>query len=147
MSLKREPCDIQFSYCVRAKANWSCEHCGKSFGGTSPGLHCAHIHGRRHNSVRWSLDNAVSLCAYHHRYFTENPTEFFMWLEKHLGRWHLDVLLEKKNAIFKGSKYIKKEVAGYYRELLGKFGTLDDEGRWHPHEFSEEDRPEWLSYN
>jgi hypothetical protein len=70
-----------------------------------------------------------------------------MWLEKHLGRGHLDILLEKKNSIFKGAKYIKDEIASHYRTLLFKFGILDSKGRWHPHEFSEEDRPEWISYN
>ena len=147
MALKREACDIHFSDCVRAKANFCCEFCGKSFKGRDQGIHCAHIHGRRHNSVRWSLDNAVSLCSYHHRYFGENPTEFFMWLEKHLGRWHLDVLLDKKNAIFKGAKHVKKEIADHYRTLLAQFGKFDEDGTWHPHEFSEEDRPQWVSYN
>ena len=70
-----------------------------------------------------------------------------MWLEKHLGRWHLDVLLDKKNAIFKGAKHVKKEIADHYRTLLAQFGKFDEDGTWHPHEFSEEDRPEWLSYN
>ena len=97
--------------------------------------------------MRWSMDNAVSLCAYHHRYFTENPTEFFLWLEGHLGRGHLEMLLEKKNSIFRGAKYIKADIADHYRALLAKFGKLDDEGKWHPHEFSEDDKPEWVSYN
>lgn len=133
MALKREACDAHFSDCVRARANWSCEYCGRSFGGRDRGLHCSHIHGRRHNSVRWSMDNAVSLCAYHHRYFTENPTEFFLWLEDYLGRGHLEMLLEKKNAIFRGAKHIKKDVANYYREMFQAFEDGDD--------------PKWVSYN
>ena len=133
MALKREACDAHFSDCIRARANWSCEYCGRSFGGRDPGLHCAHIHGRRHNSVRWSMDNAVSLCAYHHRYFGENPTEFFLWLEDYLGRGHLEMLLEKKNAIFKGAKHIKKDVANHYREMFQAFEQGDE--------------PEWVSYN
>ena len=147
MALKRELCDIYFSHCIRARANWSCEYCGKPFEGRDRGIHCAHIHGRRHNSVRWSMDNAVSLCAYHHRYFTENPTEFFLWLEGHLGRGHLEMLLEKKNSIFRGAKYIKDDIADHYKALLAKFGKLDDTGKWDPHEFSEDDKPEWVSYN
>ena len=83
--------------------------------------------------MSWSLDNAVSLCAYHHQYFSENPTEFFLWLEDYLGRGHLEMLLEKKNAIFKGSKYIKKDIANHYREMFQAF----EEG----------DEPEWVSYN
>ena len=79
------------------------------------------------------MDNAVSLCAYHHRYFGENPTEFFLWLEDHLGRGHLEMLLEKKNAIFKGAKHIKKDVANHYREMFQAFERGDG--------------PEWVSYN
>jgi len=133
MALKREACDAHFSDCVRARANWSCEYCGKQFGGRDPGLHCAHIHGRRHNSVRWSMDNAVSLCSYHHRYFGENPTEFFLWLEDYLGRGHLEMLLEKKNRIFKGAKHVKKEISDHYRALIQAFESGEE--------------PEWVSYN
>ena len=71
--IKRDAADHYFSLCVRAKAGFKCEFCGKEFPGPDQGLHCAHIVGRRNASTRWSLDNAVSLCYYHHRYFTENP--------------------------------------------------------------------------
>lgn len=114
-AIKRDAADIWFSLCVRARANWTCEHCGKGFPGPDQGLHCAHIYGRRNNSTRWSMDNAVSLCAYHHRYFTEHPVEFTRWLEDHLGQGHLDLLLEKRNGLLRATKDLRKEISAHYR--------------------------------
>jgi hypothetical protein len=91
MAIKREACDKWFSDVVRAKAGWCCEYCGKSFGGASAGLHCAHIFGRANKSTRWSLDNAVSLCAYHHDFFGKNPVSFADWLSGYYGEGHMDI--------------------------------------------------------
>jgi hypothetical protein len=35
--------------------------------------------------MRWMPDNAVSLCTWHHMYFTGNPLEFSAWVESHIG--------------------------------------------------------------
>lgn len=79
------------------------------------------------------MDNAVSLCAYHHRYFTEHPVEFTRWLEGYLGEGHLTRLLEKKNGILRGTKEARKEIAAHYR------------GQYQAYEASGE--PYFLSYN
>ena len=115
MAIKREACDKWFSDVVRAKAGWCCEYCGKSFGGASAGLHCAHIFGRANKSTRWSLDNAVSLCAYHHDYFGKNPVSFADWLSGYYGEGHMDILREKRNQILKTNQQLRKEISDHYR--------------------------------
>jgi hypothetical protein len=115
MAIKRESCDKWFSDVVRAKAGWCCEYCGKSFGGASAGLHCAHIFGRANKSTRWSLDNAVSLCAYHHDFFGKNPVSFADWLSGYYGEGHMDILREKRNQILKTNQQLRKEISDHYR--------------------------------
>ena len=121
--IKRDAADHYFSLCVRAKANFTCEFCGKEFPGPDQGLHCAHIVGRRNASTRWSLDNAVSLCYYHHRYFTENPLDFISWLASYLGEGHMERLMEKKNEVYRVRVADKKEIAKHYREQWKEWQT------------------------
>ena len=116
MAIKREACDKWFSDVVRQKADYVCESCGRN----DIGMDCAHIHGRRAKSVRWSLDNAVCLCRVCHMNFTSNPVDFTRWLEEYLGLAHLDILNEKKNVLMKTNKELRKEIAKHYREELKK---------------------------
>jgi hypothetical protein len=127
MSIKLEACDTWCSKVVRQKANYTCEYCGKQ----DSRMECCHIHGRRAKSVRWSLDNLLCLCSHHHRYFTENPTEFTRWLEGkfddngnwvegYLGKGHIDILLEKKNILMPTNKKLRAEIAKHYRLELRK---------------------------
>lgn len=111
MAIKREACDKWFSDVVRKKANHVCESCGIS--GVT--MDCAHIYGRRAKSVRWSLDNAVSLCRGCHRKFTENPIDFTHWLNEYLGEGHMELLNEKRNHLMKTTKTLRKEIATHYR--------------------------------
>lgn len=133
MAIKREACDKWFSDVVRAKANWSCEYCHKSFAGPSAGLHCAHIYGRANKSTRWSLDNAVSLCAYHHDYFGRNPVEFADWLSQYFGQGHMDILREKRNQIMKTNVQLRKEIAKHYRE---EYRKLEQDDNYEPVSFN-----------
>ena len=114
--IKRESCDKWFSDVVRQKSNYTCEHCKK----TDSRMECAHIYGRRLKSVRWSLDNAVCLCHWCHRDFTENPLKFTDWLNQYFGEGHMDILREKKNAILKATPDVKKDISKHYREELKK---------------------------
>ena len=116
MAIKRDAADTWFSKCVRLRAGWKCEHTGRQFTPSDSGLHCAHIYGRRNKSTRWDMDNAVSLSASSHRYFTENPVEFFHWLDAHLGEGHMEVLSQKRNTILKTTKAIRSEIAAHYRQ-------------------------------
>lgn len=112
MAVKRDAADIWFSKAVRAR-DGHCVYCGNT-----QTNECAHIIGRRNKAVRWDMMNAVTLCHYHHRYFTENPLEFTDWLRGLYGDGHLDILREKSRAIFKTTRAIRAEIAKHYREEL-----------------------------
>jgi hypothetical protein len=61
------------------------------------------------------------MCSYHHRYFTENPTEFTAWLvEEYAGQGHMEMLLEKKNILMPTNKKLRAEIAKHYRLELRK---------------------------
>lgn len=120
--IKREACDKWFSDVVREKANYTCEHCKK----TDSRMECAHIYGRRLKSVRWSLDNAVCLCHWCHRDFTENPLKFTDWLNQYFGEGHMEILREKQRGIFKATPEIKKEISKHYRDELKLMGEDSD---------------------
>lgn len=129
MALRRDAADDWFSKVVRLKADWTCECCGRQYGGPSTGLHCAHIYGRANKRVRWSLDNAVSLCFGCHQTFTANPLDFHSWLQGYLGEGHMEMLNEKRHQMFKTTKIIRKEISDHYRE---EFRTLMDNSGYTP---------------
>ena len=109
MAVKREACDDWFSKSVRHRDQHRCQFC------FAEGTDCAHIFGRAKKSVRWSMDNAVTLCRYHHRYFTANPVAFTDWLTNLYGQGHMDILREKANSILKTNKLLRKEISDHYR--------------------------------
>ena len=111
MAIKRDVADKWFSDVVRLNKQSTCEKCGKE-GRTE----CAHIFGRRAKSVRWSMDNAVCLCHYCHKYYTANPVEFTDWLEDTLGEGHLSILREKWQVLMPTNKLLRAEIAKHYRE-------------------------------
>jgi len=47
-----------------------------------------HLKSRGIKVLRWNPDNALCLCNTHHRWFTQNPDEWYRWVEKkYPGRW------------------------------------------------------------
>ena len=114
MSVRRTNADIAFSKAVRLR-DGCCLVCG-----TDQSLECAHIYGRRSKIGRCSMDNAVTLCHYHHRFFTENPLAFAGWLEITLGAGHLELLTEKMLGRLKMTQAVRNEIAKHYREEVRK---------------------------
>lgn len=49
-------------------------------------LQCCHLFSRRYRNVRWHADNAVPLCAAHHRWLDLNPLE----KDEMMRQWLLD---------------------------------------------------------
>jgi len=115
MGIKRDAADIWFSKAVRLRDGNRCVVCGKD-----QSLEAAHIYGRRLKSVRWSLDNCLAMCHYHHRYYTEQPIEFRDYLHKLYGDGHMEMLREKAQQVFKATAAVKKEIAKHYRDEVRK---------------------------
>lgn len=123
--MKVTEADRQFSLAIRTRDNWTCRHCGAHELPPTKFIQCAHIYSRQIKATRYSADNAVTLCAKCHKWFTERPSEFHIWLVKELGQGHMDLLREKSNAIGSDSKATRAEVSKHYREQI----TLLNAGR------------------
>ena len=106
--VKRE--DKWFSLAIRQRDGNQCRNCG-----STEGIQCAHIYGRRTKSTRWSTDNAVALCGRCHRYFTGEPIEWAHWCRIELGEAHMDALRDKHNQILKTSEVLRGLISDHYR--------------------------------
>jgi hypothetical protein len=82
--------DRYFSLYIRAVG--FCENCHR----TPPEvqLQCAHWISRRYSNTRCDPENAFSLCAACHRWFTDHPTEFGRWAIEARGEDTYQRLLE-----------------------------------------------------
>ena len=83
MALRRKA-DRLFSLAVRERDGNECRECGSHFR-----VQCAHIISRRYDATRWSLDNAVALCARHHMKWTHDPLAWDDWVDERFGKGRL----------------------------------------------------------
>jgi len=119
--MKLKPWDIAFSRAIRESYHWTCAICElvdteAQFTGKSRIMQCAHVFSRKHKNVRCHPDNAVCLCARCHAIMTDAPTEWGLWVIRHLGQGRYDMLLERKNDIT--IKYYKNdmdEITDHYK--------------------------------
>lgn len=93
--IRLDPADVAFSKYVRTKAGWRCVRCNRP--ATGQGLHCAHFHARRKESVRFDEENVDALCAGCHKYFTNHYTEHKAWKLEQLGEKKYDLLTLRAN--------------------------------------------------
>ena len=117
MAIRRDAADRNFSLAVRTRDKFTCQYCGKD------GTDAAHIFGRRSKVVRWSMDNALCLCRYHHQYFESNPVAFTDFLTSHLGEEHMDRLRVKAQGHMKTTKALRLEISAHYRQELARRGA------------------------
>ena len=117
MAIKREACDAHFSLAVRTRDRFTCQYCGKE------GSDAAHIYSRRSKVVRWSMDNALCLCRYHHQWFESNPVAFTDFLIAHYGEEHMDRLRVKAQGHMKTTKALRLEISAHYRQELARVGA------------------------
>ena len=116
MALLITPADKAFSLCVRERANWRCERCGRiTPDDKRMGLHCSHWIGRGSWSVRFHPLNSTAKCYGCHAYFEGRPALFSDWMRERLGDEVADklIVLSKKPA--KGLRKRTKEIAAFYR--------------------------------
>lgn len=128
MGIKINPADQAFSKCVRASVNYKCQRCGNQYDKSSSGLHCSHNFSRRHRTIRWCKENALSMCYGCHQWFGGNPADSGRWLEQFIGEGALDILREKMNSKVKVTKLEEKEIAKHYRKELKKIQEKRDSG-------------------
>lgn len=114
-----DPADQAFSKYVRTKNSWHCARCGRY--ATGQGLHLAHFHSRRKESVRFDLENADALCANCHRHFTTHYNQHKEFKLHQLGQKKYDLLELRANQTVKKDRESEKL---YWRQKLKE---LDEE--------------------
>lgn len=121
MKIKISKVDKLFSDIVRARANWTCERCGRRHDPTDPhsrmGLHCSHYWGRGHKATRFDFSNVSALCFGCHLHFHANPKEHMEWFEGRIGQDKADALRLKAH---KPTKIDINEIRQSLKEELKK---------------------------
>lgn len=130
--------DVWFSLCVRERADWRCQACGKKYEPwytakglpANQGLHCSHYIGRGNYAVRFEPYNADAHCYGCHAKFEGNPHAFRTWKENQLGDLY-GILIEKSNDAMLGkqARREKKEIAMHYKSEFERMRDLRDSGK------------------
>ena len=114
------PADTWFSRCVRERAGWRCESCGKQYNEGDTGLHCSHFIGRGNWAVRFEPLNAFAHCFGCHMKFEGNPNMFVEWVKGINGAANFEIVIEASNSIMRGKEYRrtkgKGEIAAHYKK-------------------------------
>lgn len=93
------------------KRGW-CQRCGRVFT-----LQCCHIFSRTYKSVRWDLDNVLTLCASCHFFFHKNPLLFTEFVHKLYGKKKYEELKKKARTT---SNWTIEEMKELYGRLCNK---------------------------
>ena len=122
MKIKIDPLDSLFSQVVRARANHTCEYCGRIQNRETkkPKMECSHFMGRRYRHTRYDLENACCLCFECHGNMHEDPklhTDFFT---KRIGSKKLEELRIRANQIW--PKVDREKIKTYLQEQLAQMG-------------------------
>lgn len=128
MLIKITPADQAFSRCIRERAGWRCERCGKQYGEGYQGLHCSHHHRRGHWSIRFEPLNAEALCYGCHSHVGGTEQR----IRECLTESQYDLLIELKNNIDR-AKQVRKtkgvgDIAKHYRNELARMKELRSKG-------------------
>lgn len=135
--MKTDKLDRVFSKLVRARADWTCEACGKRYERNSQGLHCSHFWSRRNRATRWSGLNAAAHCYACHQRLGGNPVEFNRWIERHLGEGGARILEDKARSIAKYSSYDIEDIYQHLKQELETMLARRDAGEAGRIEFEE----------
>jgi len=89
----------EWAKAVKDRDGWKCQKCGRE---TAP-LHAHHAYGKRaHPSVRYDIDNGVTLCPGHHLFWAHKEVlEFSDWFRERLGKKRYDALRRRANTTTK----------------------------------------------
>ena len=114
---------------VKERDDWTCQYpgCERYFPeGSRQGLHAHHgVAGRTARSVRWRLEQGVSLCFGHHMIAHQRPLDFADFMRERLGS-------EQYDEIRRLSKVTKASKGGAEAVAVAKQGTPRATRRAHP---------------
>lgn len=101
--------DKLWSTAIRSR-DGACVACGK----TNCRLEAAHIMGRRYRTLRWSLDNGITLCKPCHQVYDEHLPGHDYIKDEIIGKSKYKWLEMQKEVIAKNQDYdlIRKSLVG-----------------------------------
>lgn len=90
----------EWSKAVKDRDGWVCQKDGC---GRTTNLNSHHAYGKgAHPSVRYDVDNGVTLCAGHHLFWAHKEgLEFSEWFRKRLGKKRYEALRRRANGTTK----------------------------------------------
>jgi len=120
---------------VRARANKSCEYCGKKIGeiGESGNpinkVDAHHLNTRymKSNPLKWDISNGISLCPFHHKFgilsFHKSPVITIEWLRLNIPDRHSHVLTHFNESV----DLTNREILAKIEEWLNNDQPIDYE--------------------
>ena len=78
---------------IKERDGFTCQRCKSQ----SKRLNACHFYGRRNKTLRWDLDDGVTLCVGCHFWAHSNPAEFTEWFKEWTGEETFERLQTKKN--------------------------------------------------
>ena len=130
--IKITPADKWFSLCVRERAEWTCERCGKHYTPPTMALHCSHYEGRGNWSTRFEPLNAMALCYGCHSLIGSRAKKHRDLYVKVFGASADDIVNEMSNDIQRGKEYHrtkgKGEIAKHYQSEYERMMGIRAEG-------------------
>jgi uncharacterized CHY-type Zn-finger protein len=122
--MKTSQADKWFSLCIRSRANWKCEACGRQYKQGDLGLHCSHFIGRGHYATRFEPLNAFAHCYGCHSKFEGNPHVFVDWVKSKRGIENYEIIIELSRDIQRAKLYRHadktRELAAHYKAEFEK---------------------------
>ena len=126
MAIKITPADAAFSKCVKERADYTCQRCGKKYEEGHQGLHCSHGVGRGTWATRFMGLNAICACYGCHQLEGGN------WMQRLLTESERELINEFANDYARGKAARKTkgkgEVAKHFREQFDLMRQLRECG-------------------
>jgi len=113
---------------IREAHDWTCAACRKQYEPGSQGLHWSHFFSRRHQSIRYSPDNAAAHCFSCHQKLGGDPVLFARWIEGWLGSGGLALLEERKAQTHRWTETELRALLEHIDEDRARIARMRDEG-------------------
>lgn len=125
----KDKADKACSRWIREAHDWACAACGTQYEEGAQGLHWSHFFSRRHNSIRYSPDNAAAHCYSCHQRLGGDPVEFARWIRDYLGEGGLALLEERKGQAKRWTATELRALLEHIEEDRARIARLREEGQ------------------